>query len=66
MNCDWCGEPIMDGERTLPGYKDLPTHVRCCPAAWRAYREDHQDRYELESYEREPFTDWPNNQGTYD
>jgi len=56
----------MDGERTLPGYKDLPTHVRCCPAAWRAYREDHQDRYELESYEREPFTDWPNNQGTYD
>lgn len=67
MNCDWCGQEFVDGEPTVPGYDDTPTHKGCAREARRAYRED-QNRIhgEPQGFEREPFNDWPNGQGTYD
>lgn len=66
MNCDWCGQEFVDGEPTVPGYEEQPTHKACAREARRAYREDH-NRSDPEPFEeREPFTDWPNGQGTYD
>lgn len=69
MMCDWCGVDFVDGERTVPGYEDQPTHVGCRHEARKAWRQDQarasgHDMFERQ--EREPFTDWPNGQGTYD
>ena len=64
-HCDWCGEPFIDEEQPVPGYNGLPTHKKCRRFALRAQR---VDRREIEDrpFEREPFNDWPNGQGTYD
>lgn len=67
-HCDWCGEPFADGEKPVLGYEDKPTHKACAREALKSYRED-QDRQngrEDRPFEREPFNDWPNGQGTYD
>jgi hypothetical protein len=65
--CDWCGLPFVPGEKPVPGYEEKLTHKACQREARRAYRQDQlREHGEPERYEREPFTDWPNGQGTYD
>lgn len=66
MICDWCGEPISSPDEAFPGYGGLPTHRLCQHAALKAQREDRSDTVGDFYSEREPFTDWPNSQGTYD
>lgn len=68
LNCDWCGELFVDGEVPVSGYEDQPTHKACARDAKRAWREDVAMKGGCDSsvLEREPFTDWPNGQGTYD
>lgn len=72
--CGWCGEPFINGERHSPGWDGEPSHVRC---AVIARREQAIERDKMrggvgivesvfQPYEREPFIDWPNGQGTYD
>jgi hypothetical protein len=69
--CDCCGKPFEEGQKQVPGYAELPTHVACARFARAAYREDERKDHlgrviERPAYDREPFTDWPNGQGTYD
>jgi hypothetical protein len=67
MTCDWCGEDFKEGEVSVNGYEDLPTHKACAREARRTYREDQLRIHgEPPRDEREPFSDWPNGQGTYD
>lgn len=64
--CDWCGEPFDLTEQPVPGYAGHPTHKRCKFEARKAFIYDSCGA-EIESrWDREPFTDWPNGQGTYD
>jgi hypothetical protein len=65
MICDWCGEAFAEGERQFPGFDNLPTHAKCRRAAISSWNKDRGITYEGPP-EREPFTDWPNGQGTYD
>jgi hypothetical protein len=71
MTCDWCGQPFAEGEKPVPGYADEPTHKACARDARRSYRQDEQRDHlgrvrDEPAYDREPFLDWPNGQGTYD
>lgn len=68
--CDWCGLPFKDGETPVEGINKEPTHRKCArfivtnPAAGSDWVRNQYLRDDRE--EREPFTDWPNGQGTYD
>jgi len=66
VNCDWCGLPFAEGEKQYAGYDDEPTHKDCLRDARRAWAYDQRAGIDDTRPEREPFTDWPNGQGTYD
>lgn len=65
QQCDWCGKPFEKDDERVAGYDGLPTHRGCQREARRAWRHDRGIEQEG-IQEREPFTDWPNGQGTYD
>lgn len=70
-DCPKCGDGLFeDTHRQFAASKELSGWSWKCPCGWQGTRAkrwaDHSVPSSCGRAEREPFTDWPNNMGTYD